>query len=69
MEFGTYPALIGFEGKPLSLKDPMTHTETAERLGYQTFCANDHLVFSRPWLDGPKGLASVPLSRVAMRHS
>ncbi len=59
MELGAHPALIGFEGKPLSLKNPMTRTGTAECLGYQTFCANDHLVFSRPWLDGPKGLAFV----------
>ncbi len=36
MELGAHPALIGFEGKPLSSKDPMTHTETAERLGFQT---------------------------------
>ncbi len=59
MEFGTHPALIGFEGKRNSCKYLITYAATAECLGYQTFCADDHLVFSRPWLDGPKGLAFV----------
>ena len=36
---------------------PFEGTSTAGRLGYQTICANDHLVFSRPWLDGPTALA------------
>ena len=33
--------------------------ETARRLDYRTICANNHLVFSRPWLDGPTALALV----------
>jgi alkanesulfonate monooxygenase SsuD/methylene tetrahydromethanopterin reductase-like flavin-dependent oxidoreductase (luciferase family) len=28
-------------------------------LGYRYVCANDHLLFRRPWLDGPTALAAV----------
>ena len=31
----------------------------ARDLGYTHLCVNDHLVFSRPWLDGPTALAAV----------
>jgi len=34
----------------------------AESVGFQALSANDHLVFPRPWLDGPTALAAV-LSR------
>jgi probable F420-dependent oxidoreductase len=34
-------------------------TDAARDLGFTHFCANDHLVFSRPWLDGPTALAAV----------
>ena len=39
------------------------YTKSAARLGFTTLCANDHLVFSVPWLDGPTALA------VAIRDS
>jgi alkanesulfonate monooxygenase SsuD/methylene tetrahydromethanopterin reductase-like flavin-dependent oxidoreductase (luciferase family) len=31
------------------------------RLGYHYLCANDHLVFGRPWLDGPTALAALDI--------
>jgi probable F420-dependent oxidoreductase len=31
----------------------------AQRLGFRALSANDHLLFSRPWLDGPTALAAV----------
>jgi alkanesulfonate monooxygenase SsuD/methylene tetrahydromethanopterin reductase-like flavin-dependent oxidoreductase (luciferase family) len=36
-----------------------TYAATARDLGYTTLAANDHLVWSKPWLDGPTTLASV----------
>jgi alkanesulfonate monooxygenase SsuD/methylene tetrahydromethanopterin reductase-like flavin-dependent oxidoreductase (luciferase family) len=35
------------------------YTAAAARLGFTTVSANDHLVWRRPWLDGPTALASV----------
>ncbi len=59
MEYGAHLPLIGFQGEPFSLEGLIAYTRTAERLGFQTLCANDHLVFPRPWLDGPTALAAV----------
>src|ERR1700750_1899487 len=35
------------------------YVETAAALGFEAVCANDHMVFATPWLDGPAALASV----------
>ena len=59
MEFGAHLPLIGFTRQPFTLRRIIDYAETARRLGYRFLCANDHLVFSRPWLDGPTALAAV----------
>jgi probable F420-dependent oxidoreductase len=59
MEFGVHLPLISIAGEQHSLDDLLAFTETARDLGYTHLCANDHLVFSRPWLDGPTALAAV----------
>jgi probable F420-dependent oxidoreductase len=59
MEFGVHLPLISFAGEQRSLDDLRRFTEAARDLGYTHLCANDHLVFSRPWLDGPTALAAV----------
>ncbi len=59
MEFGVHLPLISFAGEQRSLADLIAFTEDARELGYTHLCANDHLVFSRPWLDGPTALAAV----------
>lgn len=59
MGFGAHLPLIGFDRTPFSLPRIVDFTETARDLGYRYLCANDHLVFSRPWLDGPTALAAV----------
>ena len=59
MDYGVHLPLIAFSEKPFSLEHLLAFTETAEQLGFKTLCANDHLAFSRPWLDGPTALASV----------
>jgi alkanesulfonate monooxygenase SsuD/methylene tetrahydromethanopterin reductase-like flavin-dependent oxidoreductase (luciferase family) len=58
MEFGAHLPLIDFGTSPSrrSLKD---YARAAADLDYAYLCANDHLLFSRPWLDGPTALAAV----------
>jgi len=59
VEFGVHLPLISFGGEQRSLDDLLTFTKAANELGYTHLCVNDHLVFSRPWLDGPTALAAV----------
>jgi alkanesulfonate monooxygenase SsuD/methylene tetrahydromethanopterin reductase-like flavin-dependent oxidoreductase (luciferase family) len=59
MEFGVHLPLISFQAEQRSLDDLLAFTEVARDLGYTHLCVNDHLVFSRPWLDRPTALAAV----------
>ena len=59
MEFGAHLPLISFEGEHRSLEDLLAFTRAARDLDYTHLCVNDHLVFARPWLDGPTALAAV----------
>jgi alkanesulfonate monooxygenase SsuD/methylene tetrahydromethanopterin reductase-like flavin-dependent oxidoreductase (luciferase family) len=58
VEYGAHLPLIDF-GVPPSLHALGEYVRTADRLGYRYLCANDHLVFGRPWLDGPTALAAL----------
>ena len=58
MDYGAHLPLIGFDQRPFSLKKLLEYTQTAESLGFRAIAANDHLVFSRPWLDGPTALVA-----------
>ena len=59
MDFGAHLPLIDFGGTDHSLGGLKSFARAAESLGYQYLTANDHLVFGRPWLDGPTGLTAV----------
>src|SRR6185369_7370839 len=59
MEFGVHLPLISIAGERQPLDDLLAFTDTARDLGYTHLCANDHLVFRGPWLDGPTALAAV----------
>jgi probable F420-dependent oxidoreductase len=59
MELGVHLPLISFTGEERSLDDLLSLTRAASELGFTHLCANDHLVFARPWLDGPTALAAV----------
>lgn len=59
MEFGAHLPLISFTGEQRTLDDLLDFTDAARELGYTHLCTNDHLVFARPWLDGPTALAAV----------
>ena len=47
------------EEDPSSLADLTAYARLANELGLVWLTANDHLVYGRPWLDGPVALASV----------
>lgn len=59
VEFGVHLPLIDFGAGSLTFGQLETYARTAERLGYATLSANDHIVWRRPWLDGPAALTSV----------
>jgi alkanesulfonate monooxygenase SsuD/methylene tetrahydromethanopterin reductase-like flavin-dependent oxidoreductase (luciferase family) len=58
VEYGAHLPLIDL-GTPPTLRGLKAYADTAAQAGYRYLCANDHLLFSRPWLDGPTALAAV----------
>ena len=54
---------MDFGAHPYTLDQLIAYTKTAAQLGFDALAANDHMVFSVPWLDGPVALAAV------MEHS
>jgi alkanesulfonate monooxygenase SsuD/methylene tetrahydromethanopterin reductase-like flavin-dependent oxidoreductase (luciferase family) len=58
VEYGAHLPLIDL-GAPRSLPTLRAYAHAAAGLGYRYLCANDHLVFDRPWLDGPTVLAAL----------
>ncbi len=68
MEFGVHLPTMAFGEQTFSLSELVNSAETAERLGFTTLCANDHLIYSGPWLDGLIALASILTSthRIAL---
>jgi alkanesulfonate monooxygenase SsuD/methylene tetrahydromethanopterin reductase-like flavin-dependent oxidoreductase (luciferase family) len=58
MEYGAHLPLIELDGGRPALADLRAYAERAAGLGYRYLCANDHLLFARPWLDGPTALAA-----------
>jgi alkanesulfonate monooxygenase SsuD/methylene tetrahydromethanopterin reductase-like flavin-dependent oxidoreductase (luciferase family) len=60
MEFGVHLPQIGWQDQdPAGLDTLIPVATAAERLGFGTVAANDHLVYGRPWLDGPTALSVV----------
>ena len=59
MDYGAHLPLIGLNGRPWSLRNLLEYAEVAEEVGFRALSANDHLLFPRPWLDGPTALAAV----------
>src|SRR5712692_3657580 len=67
MEFGVHLPLVAFRGQAFSLSRLVDYAEMAEQLGFTTLCTNDHLTFSRPWLDSLTALASLLTTTHRMR--
>src|SRR5215213_2341109 len=63
LELAAHLPLIQFDGAAIDRERILTTTRTAAELGFWGVSANDHVIFSRPWLDGPTALAlSIPES-------
>ncbi len=59
MQFGVHLPQLSWEDEPLTFDRLISVATAAEQLGFGTVSANDHLVYGRPWLDGPSALAAV----------
>ena len=59
MEFGAHLPLMDFGGNAYGGGTLRAYARLAADLGFSALSANDHLVFTVPWLDGPTALASV----------
>jgi alkanesulfonate monooxygenase SsuD/methylene tetrahydromethanopterin reductase-like flavin-dependent oxidoreductase (luciferase family) len=66
VELGAHLPLIDLGRGTPSLAELVAYARTADTLGYRFLCANDHLVYSRPWLDGPTALAATVEASGAM---
>ena len=58
VEYGAHLPLIDLGTSP-SLRALRDYARAAAGSGYRYLCANDHLRFARPWLDGPTALAAL----------
>ena len=59
MDYGAHLPLIGLNRRPWTLHRLLEYAQIVESVGFHALSANDHLVFPRPWLDGPMALAAV----------
>ena len=59
MELGAHLPLMEFGNEGLSLRRLRAVVDAARESGFAALSANDHFVFSTPWLDGPTALAAV----------
>jgi alkanesulfonate monooxygenase SsuD/methylene tetrahydromethanopterin reductase-like flavin-dependent oxidoreductase (luciferase family) len=58
VEYGAHLPLTG-AASSRTLPALKAYARAAAALGFRYLCANDHLLFSRPWLDGPTALAAL----------
>jgi alkanesulfonate monooxygenase SsuD/methylene tetrahydromethanopterin reductase-like flavin-dependent oxidoreductase (luciferase family) len=59
MDLGVHLPLMQFGEEALSLARLEQAVDAARDCGFAAVSANDHFIFSTPWLDGPTALASV----------
>ncbi len=62
MRFGANLPLAAFGNHDVSARELAAYASRAEELGFAVLAANDHLVFTRPWLDSLTSLAAVVTS-------
>jgi alkanesulfonate monooxygenase SsuD/methylene tetrahydromethanopterin reductase-like flavin-dependent oxidoreductase (luciferase family) len=59
VDLGVHLPLMRFGSEQFSLRRLTETVDAARECGFAAVAANDHLVFSTPWLDGPTALASI----------
>jgi hypothetical protein len=57
VQFGAHLPLIDLGTGLPKVDDLIAYARRARETGFRYLCANDHFVFTRPWLDGPTALA------------
>ncbi len=67
MRFGANLPLAAFGDHEFSARELAAYAARAEELGFAVLAANDHLVFTRPWLDCLTSLAAVVTSTQAIK--
>ena len=67
MRFGVHLPIAAFGGELPRASTVIEVAEAAEALGYTRLCANDHLRYAVPWMDGLMALA-VAASRTSSIH-
>lgn len=58
MQLAAHLPLIPFDDAPITRDRILATVRAASDLGFWGVSANDHVVFSRPWMDGPTALAT-----------
>src|SRR5215208_4377197 len=59
MDLGIHLPLMEFGQEGLSRGRLQSSVDAARECGFAAVSANDHFVFSTPWLDGPTALAAI----------
>jgi alkanesulfonate monooxygenase SsuD/methylene tetrahydromethanopterin reductase-like flavin-dependent oxidoreductase (luciferase family) len=59
LDYGAHLPVIDFGFRKFSLEWLSAYVRTARDLGFKAVLANDHLIYSRPWLDAPTALAAI----------
>jgi alkanesulfonate monooxygenase SsuD/methylene tetrahydromethanopterin reductase-like flavin-dependent oxidoreductase (luciferase family) len=59
LDYGAHLPVIDFGFRKFSLEWLSLYVRTARDLGFKALLANDHLIYSRPWLDAPTALAAI----------
>jgi alkanesulfonate monooxygenase SsuD/methylene tetrahydromethanopterin reductase-like flavin-dependent oxidoreductase (luciferase family) len=59
LDYGAHLPVIDFGFRKFSLEWLSEYVRTARDLGFKAVLANDHLIYSRPWLDAPTALATI----------
>jgi len=59
LDYGAHLPVIDFGFRKFSLEQLSEYVRTARDLGFKAVLANDHLIYSRPWLDAPTALAAI----------
>lgn len=67
MRFGAHLPLIGWPGRDPDPRLVLEVAARAETAGYSVLAANDHLVYGRPWLDGPTALTAAAARTTTIR--
>jgi alkanesulfonate monooxygenase SsuD/methylene tetrahydromethanopterin reductase-like flavin-dependent oxidoreductase (luciferase family) len=59
LDYGVHLPVVDFGFRKFSLDWLSVYLRTARDLGFKAVLANDHLIYSRPWLDAPTALAAI----------